>query len=66
MSEVPEHSYHDSESSGSEKDSIDVSFELIIKNLELMRKIFFKYFPEMGGVVDKYRPVIDTLEQAQK
>ena len=66
MSEIPEHSYHDSESSESEKDSIDVSFESIIRNLESMYKIFFKYLPEMGGVVDKYRPVIDTLKQAQK
>lgn len=66
MSEVPEHSYHDSESSESEKDSIDVSFELIIGSLEFMCENSFKYLPEMGGVVDKYRSVIDTLEQAQK
>lgn len=66
MSEVSEHSYHDSESSGSEKDSIDVSFELIIGSLEFMCENSFKYLPEMGGAVDKYRSVIDTLEQAQK
>ena len=48
MSEIPEHSYHDSESSESEKDSIDVSFESIIRNLESMYKIFFQVFAGDG------------------
>ncbi len=66
MSEVPEHSYHDSESSGSEKDSIDVSFELIIGSLEFMCENSFKCLPEMESVADKYKPVIDTFKKAQE
>lgn len=66
MSEVSEHSYHDSESSGSEKDSIDVSFELIIGSLEFMCENSFKYLPEMGGAVDKYRSVIAILKKVAK
>lgn len=71
MSEVPKHSYHDSESSESEKDLIDANFELIIGNLRIVREGLFEYSSEtiknmVYNIVDKYEPVIDTLEQAQK
>ena len=67
MSEIPEHSYHDSESSGSEKYLIDANFELIIGSLRIVREGLFEYPSEIiKNMVDKYEPVIDTLEQAQK
>lgn len=71
MSEIPEHSCHDSESSESEKDLIDANFELIIGNLRIVREGLFEYSSEtiknmVYNIVDKYEPVIDTFEQAQK
>ena len=69
MSEVPEHSYHDNESSGSEKDFVYKIFGTVINFLECIYEdvpedlsIFLSIFKDL---VEKYKPVIDMLKQAR-
>ena len=66
MGEIPQYPHYDSESSESEKDSIDASFELIIGSLEFMCEKSFKYLPMMRDAVNEYKPVIDTFKKAQE
>ena len=65
MSEVSEHSYHDSESSGSEKDSVCEIFDTAIKFLEYIYEDVPKDSSIFKGLVEKYKPVIDVLKQAK-
>ena len=65
MSEVSEHSYHDSESSGSEKDSVCEIFDTAIKFLEYIYEDVPKDSSIFKDLVEKYKPVIDVLKQAK-
>ena len=65
MSEVPEHSYHDNESSGSEKDSICEIFDTVINFLEYIYEDVPKDSSIFKDLVEKYEPVIDSLKQAK-
>ncbi len=65
MGEVPEHSYHDSESSESEKDSICEIFDTVINFLEYIYEDVSKDSSIFKDLVEKYEPVIDSLKQAK-
>ena len=65
MSEIPEHSYHDSESSGSEKDSVCEIFDTVINFLEYIYEDVSKDSSMFKDLVEKYKPVIDSLKQAK-
>ena len=65
MSEIPEHSYHDSESSGSEKDSVCEIFDTVINFLECIYEDVPKDSSIFKDLVEKYEPVIDNLKQAK-
>lgn len=65
MSEIPEHSYHDSESSGSEKDSVCEIFDTVINFLEYIYEDAPKDSSMFKDLVEKYEPVIDMLKQAK-
>ena len=65
MSEIPEHSYHDSESSESEKDSVCEIFDTVINFLEYIYEDVSKDSSIFKDLVEKYKPVIDMLKQAK-
>lgn len=65
MSEIPEHSYHDSESSDSEKDSVCEIFDTVINFLECIYEDMPKDSSMFKDLVEKYEPVIDILKQAK-
>ena len=65
MSEIPEHSCHDSESSGSEKDSVCEIFDTVINFLEYIYEDVSKDSSIFKDLVEKYEPVIDSLKQAK-
>ena len=65
MSEVSEHSYHDSESSESEKDSVCEIFDTVINFLEYIYEDVPKDSSIFKDLVEKYKPVIDMLKQAR-
>ena len=65
MSEIPEHSCCDSESSGSEKDSVCEIFDTVINFLEYIYEDVSKDSSIFKDLVEKYKPVIDSLKQAK-
>ena len=65
MSEIPEHSYRDSESSESEKDSVCEIFDTVINFLEYIYEDVPKDSSIFKDLVEKYEPVIDSLKQAK-
>ena len=65
MSEIPEHSCYDSESSGSEKDSVCEIFGTVINFLEYIYEDVPKDSSIFKDLVEKYEPVIDSLKQAK-
>jgi len=65
MSEISEHSYHDSESSGSEKDSVCEIFDTVINFLECIYEDVPKDSSIFKDLVEKYEPVIDSLKKAR-
>ena len=65
MSEIPEHSYHDSESSDSEKDSVCEIFDTVINFLEYIYEDVSKDSSIFKDLVEKYKPVISMLKQAK-
>lgn len=65
MSEIPEHSCYDSESSESEKDSVCEIFGTAIKFLEYIYEDVPKDSSMFKDLVEKYEPVIDSLKQAK-
>ena len=65
MSEIPEHSYHDSESSGSEKDSVCEIFDTVINFLEYIYEDVSKDSSMLKDLVEKYKDVISMLKQAK-
>ena len=65
MSEIPEHSYYDSEPSESEKDSVCEIFDTVINFLEYIYEDAPKDSSMFKDLVEKYKPVIDTLKQAR-
>lgn len=65
MSEIPGHSYHDSESSRSEKDSVCEIFDTVINFLECIYEDVPKDSSMFKDLVEKYEPVIDMLKQAK-
>lgn len=65
MSEIPEHSYHDSESSESEKDSVCEIFDTVINFLEYIYEDVSKDSSIFKDLVEKYKPVISMLKQAK-
>lgn len=65
MSEIPEHSYHDSESSESEKDSVCEIFDTVINFLEYIYEDVSKDSSIFKDLVEKYKPVIDSLKKAK-
>ncbi|WP_338503447.1 hypothetical protein [Candidatus Minimicrobia sp. QA0096] len=65
MSEIPEHSCHDSESSESEKDSVCEIFDTVINFLEYIYEDVSKDSSIFKDLVEKYKPVIDSLKQAK-
>ncbi len=65
MSEIPEHSCYDSESSESEKDSICEIFDTVINFLEYIYEDVSKDSSMFKDLVEKYEPVIDSLKQAK-
>ena len=65
MSEIPEHSYYDSEPSESEKDSVCEIFDTVINFLEYIYEDVPKDSSMFKDLVEKYKPVIDTLKQAR-
>lgn len=65
MSEIPGHSYHDSESSESEKDSVCEIFDTVINFLEYIYEDVSKDSSMFKDLVEKYKPVIDSLKQAK-
>ena len=65
MGEIPGHSYHDSESSGSEKDSVCEIFNTVINFLECIYEDVSKDSSMFKDLVEKYKPVIDMLKQAK-
>ena len=64
MSEIPEHSCYDSESSESEKDSVCEIFDTVINFLEYIYEDVSKDSSIFKDLVEKYKPVIDSLKQA--
>lgn len=65
MSEIPGHSYHDSESSESEKDSVCEIFDTVINFLEYIYEDVSKDSSIFKDLVEKYEPVIDSLKKAK-
>ena len=65
MSEIPEHSCYDSESSESEKDSVCEIFDTVINFLEYIYEDVSKDSSIFKDLVEKYKPVIDMLKQAR-
>ena len=65
MSEIPEHSCCDSESSGSEKDSVCEIFDTVINFLEYIYEDVSKDSTIFKDLVEKYEPVIDSLKKAK-
>ena len=65
MSEIPEHSYHDSESSESEKDSVCEIFDTVIDFLEYIYEDVPKDSSMFKDLVGEYEDVISTLKQAK-
>ncbi len=65
MSEIPEHSYYDSEPSEYEKDSVCEIFDTVINFLEYIYEDVPKDSSMFKDLVEKYKPVIDTLKQAR-
>lgn len=65
MSEIPEHSCYDSESSESEKDSICEIFDTVINFLEYIYEDVSKDSSIFKDLVEKYKPVIDSFKQAK-
>lgn len=65
MSEILEHSYHDSESSESEKDSVCEIFDTVINFLEYIYEDVPKDSSIFKDLVEKYEPVIDSLKKAK-
>lgn len=65
MSEIPEHSCYDSESSESEKDSVCEIFDTVINFLEYIYEDVSKDSSMLKDLVEKYKPVIDSLKQAK-
>ena len=65
MSEIPEHSYRDSESSESEKDSVCEIFDTVINFLECIYEDVPKDSSMFKDLVEEYKPVIDMLKQAR-
>lgn len=65
MSEIPEHSYYDSESSRSEKDSVCEIFDTVINFLECIYEDVPKDSSMFKDLVEKYEPVVDNLKQAR-
>jgi hypothetical protein len=65
MSEIPEHSCYDSESSESEKDSVCEIFDTVINFLEYIYEDVSKDSSIFKDLVEKYEPVIDSLKQAR-
>ena len=65
MSEIPEHSCYDSESSESEKDSVCEIFYTVINFLECIYEDVSKDSSIFKDLVEKYKPVIDSLKQAK-
>ena len=65
MSEIPEHSCYDSESSESEKDSVCEIFYTVINFLECIYEDVSKDSSIFKDLVEKYEPVIDMLKQAR-
>ena len=65
MSEIPEHSCYDSKSSESEKDSVCEIFDTVINFLEYIYEDVSKDSSMLKDLVEKYKPVIDSLKQAK-
>ena len=65
MSEIPEHSCYDSESSESEKDSVCEIFDTVINFLEYIYEDASKDSSIFKDLVEKYKPVISMLKQAK-
>lgn len=65
MSEIPEHSCYDSESSESEKDFVCEIFDTVINFLEYIYEDVSKDSSIFKDLVEKYKPVIDSLKQAK-
>lgn len=65
MSEIPEHSCYDSESSESEKDSVCEIFDTVINFLEYIYEDVPKDSSMFKDLVEKYEPVIDSLKKAR-
>lgn len=65
MSEIPEHSCYDSESSESEKDSVYEIFDTVINFLEYIYEDVPKDSSIFKYLVERYKPVIDSLKQAK-
>ena len=65
MSEIPKHSCYDSESSESEKDSVCEIFDTVINFLEYIYEDVSKDSSMFKDLVEKYKPVIDSLKQAR-
>ena len=65
MSEIPEHSCYDSESSESEKDSVCEIFDTVINFLEYIYEDVSKDSSMFKDLVEKYEPVIDSLKKAR-
>lgn len=65
MSEISEHSYHDSESSESEKDSVCEIFDTVINFLEYIYEDAPKDSSMLKDLVEKYKDVISMLKQAK-
>ena len=65
MSEIPEPSCYDSESSESEKDSVCEIFDTVINFLECIYEDVPKDSSMFKDLVKKYEPVIDMLKKAR-
>lgn len=65
MSEIPEHSCYDSESSESEKDSVCEIFDTVINFLEYIYEDVSKDSSIFKDLVGEYEDVISTLKQAK-
>ena len=65
MSEIPEHSCYDSESSESEKDSVCEIFDTVINFFEYIYEDVPKDSSIFKDLIEKYEPVIDSLKKAK-
>ena len=65
MSEMLEHPHCDNESSESEKDSVCEIFDTVINFLEYIYEDVSKDSSMFKDLVEKYKPVIDSLKQAK-